>query len=194
MSIRFPQEAHLRDERRLIIRPFTEGDVEALWEFFNRLPLPVRRYAWEDFEHRETVERWARDLDYDKRVPLLALDGDNGGRRGAPHVPRRRPPAARGTHPVAARTPTTAAPASAPCFINDFMTIARDSGLKHLTCLLYPDLDEAAVVTLKEPWLRLLPHSRATASIRTGTRRTWSRWSSSCNEVRSRSLRSHDRT
>ncbi|MHC4955231.1 MAG: GNAT family N-acetyltransferase [Planctomycetota bacterium] len=147
MSIRFPQEAHLRDERRLIIRPFAEGDVDALWEFFKRLPLPVRRYAWEDFEHRDTVEKWARDLDYDKAVPLLALDGNRvvgearlKYREGGPlrlvgRIQWMLDPEFRGA-------------GLGTLFINDFITMARDSGLHHLTCILFPDLDESAVITL----------------------------------------------
>ena len=147
MSIRFPQEAHLRDERSLMIRPFGEGDVDALWEFFNRLPLPVRRNAWEDFEHRETVEQWARDLDYDKAVPLLALQGekvvgearlfyrDGGPLRLVGWIQWLLDPEYRG---VGLGT----------LLVNDFITMARESGLHHLTCMLFPDLEEAAVVTL----------------------------------------------
>ena len=159
MSIRFPQEAHLRDERRLMIRPFAEGDVDAVWEFFNRLPLPVRRYAWEDFEHRETVERWARDLDYDKAVPLLALDGDKvvgearltyrdgGPLRLVGRIQWLLEPEYRGA-------------GLGTLFVNDFMTIARDSGLKHLTCMLFPDLDEAATVTLQNLGFEAFPIPR----------------------------------
>ena len=147
MSIRFPQEAHLRDERRLIIRPFTENDVDALWEFFKRLPLAVRRWAWEDFEHRDTVERWARDLDYDKRVPLLALDGDRVV--GEARLMYRDGGPLRLVGRIQwLLDPEYLGAGLGTLFINDFMTIARDSGLKHLTCLLYPDLDEPAVATL----------------------------------------------
>jgi len=159
MSIRFPQEAHLRDERRLLIRPFAEGDVSAVWEFFNRLPVPIRRYAWDDFERRETVEAWARDLDYDKAVPLLAMDGDKvvgearltyrdgGPLRLVGRIQWLLEPEYRGA-------------GLGTLFVNDFMTMARDSGLKHLTCMLFPDLDEAAMVTLQNLGFESFPIPR----------------------------------
>lgn len=147
MSIRFPQEAHLRDERRLIIRPFTEADVGSLWEFVERLPTQIRRFAWEDFEHRETVTEWARTLDYDKAVPLLAMNGtkvvgearlvyrENGPLRLVAWIQWMIDPTYRG---VGLGT----------LLVNDFITMARDSGLKHLTCMLIPDHEEDAVNTL----------------------------------------------
>ena len=147
MSIRFPQEAHLRDERRLLIRPFTEADVDALWEFIERLPTDIRRFAWEDFEHRETVVKWARDLDYDKAVPLLAVDGtkvvgearlvyrDGGPLRLVGWIQWLLDPEYRGA-------------GLGTILVNEFIRMARDSGLRHLTCMLIPDFEADAVKTL----------------------------------------------
>jgi len=148
MSIRFPQEAHLRDERRLIIRPFTESDVDILWDFLQRLPADARRFAWEDFEHKETVSEWARDLDYDKAVPLLAIDGtkvvgearlvyrDGGPLRLVGWIQWMLDPEYRGA-------------GLGTLLVNDFITMARESGLRHLTCMLIPDHEQDAVKTLK---------------------------------------------
>ena len=148
MSIRFPQEAHLRDERRLIIRPFTEADVDSLWEFIERLPSDIRRFSWEDFLHRETVLEWARDLDYDKAVPLLAIDGtkvvgearlvyrDAGPLRLVGWIQWLLDPEYRGA-------------GLGTLLVNDFVTMARDSGLRHLTCMLIPDHEADAVDTLR---------------------------------------------
>src|SRR6476661_9144121 len=44
MPTRYPQEAVLRDGRRLLVRPFTENDVDSLYEFFLHLPQEVRRF------------------------------------------------------------------------------------------------------------------------------------------------------
>ena len=74
MAIRYPQEAVLRDGRRLLVRPFTENDVEALYQFFLRLPSEVRRFAWDRIDSRALVESWGRELDYSKVLPLLALE------------------------------------------------------------------------------------------------------------------------
>src|SRR5437764_11254906 len=75
MSNRYPLQAVLRDGRRLLIRPFTENDVDALYEFFLRLPREVRRFAWDRIDNRSLVESWGRELEYSKVLPLLAFDG-----------------------------------------------------------------------------------------------------------------------
>ena len=64
MPIRYPQEAVLRDGRRLLVRPFAEPDVGALYEFFMRLPADVRRFAWDRIDSKALVESWGRELDY----------------------------------------------------------------------------------------------------------------------------------
>src|SRR5262249_52153753 len=75
MQARFPQEAVLRAGRPALIRPFTQHDTEALYAFFQRLPITIRRFAWDRIDSRALVETWGRELDYDKVLPLLALDG-----------------------------------------------------------------------------------------------------------------------
>ena len=75
MPHRFPQEAVLRDGRRVMLRPFAKRDVAALYEFFQRLPEENRRFAWHRIDDRAVVERWGVELDYEKVMPLLALDG-----------------------------------------------------------------------------------------------------------------------
>jgi hypothetical protein len=75
MPERFPQEAVLRDGRRLLVRPFNGHDTDALYQFFQHLPVEVRRFAWDRIDNRALVESWGRELDYDKVLPLLALDG-----------------------------------------------------------------------------------------------------------------------
>ena len=75
MPHRFPQEAVLRDGRRVLLRPFARKDVNALYDFFQRLPESSRRFAWDRVDDRATVERWGVELDYEKVFPLLALHG-----------------------------------------------------------------------------------------------------------------------
>ena len=74
MSDRFPQEAVLRDGRRLLLRLFNENDVENLYQFFHHLPEDVRRFAWDRINNRALVESWGRELDYSKVLPVLAYD------------------------------------------------------------------------------------------------------------------------
>ena len=73
MPQRFPQEAVLRNGARVLIRPFTERDTEALWQFFHRLPPDVRRLAWDNIDDRGVVEHWGHNIDYFKALPLIAL-------------------------------------------------------------------------------------------------------------------------
>jgi GNAT superfamily N-acetyltransferase len=149
MPERFPQEAVLRDGRRLLIRPFTEHDVDGLFHFFQRLPEGVRRFAWDRIDSRALVEGWGRELDYSKVFPLLALDGNKvvadatlHRRDGSPlrlvgRVKWLIDPEYRG-----AGLGTT--------LVNKFIDIARGNGLRHLTCMLISDLEADAVRTLSD--------------------------------------------
>lgn len=148
MPYRFPQEAGLRDARRVLIRPFTKRDVEALHAFFVQLPEQYQRYAWDDITKRETVERWAEELDYDRAVPLLALEGTKVVADATLHYRERGPlrlvgrikwlidPAYRGVG-----LGTT--------LVGIFVQLARESGLRHLTCMLIADLEADAIETLR---------------------------------------------
>ncbi|HVR43006.1 MAG TPA: GNAT family N-acetyltransferase [Thermoanaerobaculia bacterium] len=145
----YPVEAALRDGRRVLIRPFSERDVDALYDFFMRLPVESRRFAWDRIEDRATVEGWGRNIDYGKTLPLLALDGTKivadatlHRRRGGPLrlVGRIRwliDPEYRG---VGLGT----------VLVNQFITIGRQNGLRHLNCMLISDLESDAVRTLQE--------------------------------------------
>ena len=75
MYTRYPQEAVLRDGRRVLIEPFQERHTEALYEFFQRLPEATRRLAWDRIDSRALVESWGRSIDYGKVFPLLAVNG-----------------------------------------------------------------------------------------------------------------------
>ncbi|MGH9363444.1 MAG: GNAT family N-acetyltransferase [Thermoanaerobaculia bacterium] len=148
MPQRFPQEAFLRDGRRLLIRPFAAHDVDALYDFFQRLPLEVRRFAWDKIDRRTLVETWGQELDYAKVFPLLALDGRNvvadatlHRRDGSPlrlvgRIKWLIDPAYRGL-------------GLGTVLVNTFISMARANGLRHLTCMLVSDFEADAVETLR---------------------------------------------
>lgn len=148
MPHRYPQEAALRDGRRVLIRPFTENDVDSLHEFFKSLPIETRRFAWAPIDKRATVERWAENLDYAKALPLLALDGtkivadatlhrrEGGPLRLVGRVKWLLDPEYRGVG-----LGTT--------LVSLFIDIARENGLRHLTCMLISDVEADAVETLE---------------------------------------------
>ena len=72
---RYPKEITLRDGARVTFRPMVREDVDLLWDFFQRISPEDRMYLREDVAKKVEVERWARSLDYDAVLPVLALCG-----------------------------------------------------------------------------------------------------------------------
>lgn len=147
MPDNYPQEAVLRDGRRVLLRPFASNDVEPLHEFFTRLPPSYRRFAWDLIENKPLIESWGRNIDYSKTFPLLALTGkkivadatlhrrDGGPLRLVGRVKWLIDPEWRGA-------------GLGTLLVNHFITIGRRAGLRHLTCMLISDLEADAVKTL----------------------------------------------
>ena len=149
MPDRFPQEAALRDGRRVYIRRFENRDADALHEFFSRLPNDVRRFAWDDITDRKLVDSWAANIDYGKVLPVVAFDGERivadatlHRRKGGPlrlvgRIKWLLDPEFRG---VGLGT----------VLANDLISIARTEGLKHVSCMLVRDLEPDSIATLTE--------------------------------------------
>jgi len=145
---RYPQEATLRDGRRVHVRPFAAKDVDALYDFFHRMPLEYRRFAWDNVDSRALIETWGRELDYDKVFPLIAVDGsriiadatlhrrDGGPLRLVGRVKWMLDPAYRGA-------------GLGTLLVQQLIRIARERGLRHVSCMLISDLEADAVKTLE---------------------------------------------
>ncbi len=147
MPNRYPQEAALRDGRRVLIRPFNRRDTEPLHEFFLRLPEDARRFACDRIDDRNLVESWGQNLDYDKTFPLLAVNGTEIVADATLH--RRRG----GPLRLVGRIKWLIDPAFqsvglGTVLVNHFINIARNDGLRHLTCMLISDLEAEAIETL----------------------------------------------
>ena len=149
MSERFPQEALLRDGRRVLLRLFNENDTGSLYNFFQRLPHDVRRFAWDRIDNRALIESWGRELDYSKVLPVVAFDG---GKIVADATLHRR-------HGSPLRLvgrikwlidPEYRGLGLGTILVNNFISIARSNGLRHLTCMLISDLESDAVRTLSD--------------------------------------------
>ena len=148
MPHRYPQETILRDGRKVLLRPFTEKDVDALYTFFQHLPVAYRRFAWDPIENRAIVERWGREIDYAKALPILAFDGNRiiadatlHRRKGGPlrlvgRIKWMIDPAFRGVG-----LGTT--------LVNHLINIARERGLRHVNSMLISDLEADSVKTLE---------------------------------------------
>ncbi|MCL5885111.1 MAG: GNAT family N-acetyltransferase [Deltaproteobacteria bacterium] len=70
---RYPKEITLKDAARVTFRPMVPEDADRLWDFFRRIPPEDKMYFREDVDRREEVDRWARNLDYDTVLPVLAV-------------------------------------------------------------------------------------------------------------------------
>ncbi len=148
MPKRFPQEAVLRDGRRVLIRPFGEQDTDALWAFFQTLPPNIRRFAWHNVEDRALIESWGRNVDYSAVLPLLAIDEK---RVVADATLKRREG---GPLRMVGRLswlldPEYRGQGLGTLLINNFISIGRSYGLRHLTCMLISDLEADAIRTLR---------------------------------------------
>jgi RimJ/RimL family protein N-acetyltransferase len=73
---RYPKEITLRDDARAVLRPMVPEDAGGLWDFLRHLPEIDKSHFHEDVDRREVVERWAKSLDYDAALPILAIQGD----------------------------------------------------------------------------------------------------------------------
>ena len=149
MPIRYPQEAVLRDGRRLLIRPFTENDVDALYDFFKHLSPEVRRFAWDRIDNRSLVESWGRELDYAKVLPLLAFDGKRVV-ADAPLHRRQGSPLRLVGRVKWLIDPEYRGAGLGTLLVNNFIATARYDGLRHLTCMLISDFEADAVKTLRD--------------------------------------------
>ena len=132
----------------MLLRPFAAKDVDGLYEFFQRLPIEYRRFAWDPIESKSLIESWGRDIDYAKAFPLIAIDGSRivadatlHRRSGGPlrlvgRIKWMLDPAWRGVGLGTA-------------LVNHFIRIGRENGLRHLNCMLISDLEADAVQTLQ---------------------------------------------
>ena len=72
----YQKEAILKDGTKILMRPMVAEDQEALYEFFKAVPEEEARYLRDDVKSRFVVEKWAKNLDYNKTLPILAIKDD----------------------------------------------------------------------------------------------------------------------
>jgi len=148
MLTRYPQEAVLRDGRRVLIEPFKQDHTAALFDFFQRLPEDARRLAWDRIDNRALVEAWGRNIDYGKAFPLLAF---NGTQIVADATLHRR---SGGPLRLVGRVKWLIDPeyrgiGLGSLLVNQFIDVARINGLRHLSCMLLSDVEDDAIRVLK---------------------------------------------
>jgi len=72
----YQKEAELKDGTKILLRPMVPEDQDALYVFFQGVHREVARYLRDDVTSRLVIEGWAKNLDYEKTLPILALKGD----------------------------------------------------------------------------------------------------------------------
>lgn len=72
----YQKEAQLKDGSKVFLRPMEKEDGEALYDFFKAVPDEEARYLRDDIKSRLVIEKWAKNLDYTKTLPILAIKGD----------------------------------------------------------------------------------------------------------------------
>jgi ribosomal protein S18 acetylase RimI-like enzyme len=70
---KYQKEAKLKDGTKLFLRPMVSEDQDALYTFFKSVPKEDARYLRDDVASRLIVEKWTKNLDYSKTLPVLAF-------------------------------------------------------------------------------------------------------------------------
>lgn len=72
----YPKKVPLRDGSKILLRPVVREDEEALYAFFKGLSEEDRLYLRDDVANREVIHGWMENLDYERVLPIVAIDGD----------------------------------------------------------------------------------------------------------------------
>jgi L-amino acid N-acyltransferase YncA len=72
MLEQYPKQVTLPDGSVVTLRPMTRDDQYALYNFFVNLDPEDRRYLRNVVTDRKLIEKWARNLNYDLVLPILA--------------------------------------------------------------------------------------------------------------------------
>lgn len=76
MSKEFPKQITLKDGTRVTIRPMVKGDADDLFGFFERVPREDRLFLRDDVIDIKVIQEWADSLDYEKVLPLVAIESE----------------------------------------------------------------------------------------------------------------------
>ncbi|MBN2328973.1 MAG: GNAT family N-acetyltransferase [Candidatus Omnitrophica bacterium] len=72
----YPKTVKLRDGQEIELRRMVEADEQALFDFFNSLGADDVAFLKEDVTNPKVIERWVKQIDYDRVIPILACKGN----------------------------------------------------------------------------------------------------------------------
>lgn len=70
---KYQKEVKLKDGNKILLRPMVTEDQDALYTFFKAVPKEDARYLRDDVASKILVEKWAKNLEYTRTLPILAL-------------------------------------------------------------------------------------------------------------------------
>ena len=70
------KEGKLKDGTIVTIRPMVSEDEESLYRFFKVLPDELLLFIRHNVKERSIIRDWAKRLNYDRVLPMIALVGD----------------------------------------------------------------------------------------------------------------------
>lgn len=73
MLKQYPKRAKLQDGTEVVLRLMVKDDERALFEFFQKVPKEDRLFLRDDVSDPQTARAWAKGLNYDRILPLVAL-------------------------------------------------------------------------------------------------------------------------
>jgi L-amino acid N-acyltransferase YncA len=72
----YPKQIVLKDGASVTLRPLEAADADQLVAFFQRIPENERWYLRHDVAVAETVRRWASTVNYDRVIPIVAVQNE----------------------------------------------------------------------------------------------------------------------
>ncbi|MFH2220268.1 MAG: GNAT family N-acetyltransferase [Pseudomonadota bacterium] len=69
----YQKKTTLKDGTKITLRPMVPEDKDALYEFFKGVDKEVARYLRDDVGSRLVIDKWSKNLDYEKTLPILAV-------------------------------------------------------------------------------------------------------------------------
>lgn len=70
----YPKEISFRDGSAVTVRPLEPGDADSLLDFFLSLPEEDRFFLKDDVTSPAVIREWTQHLNFDRALPLVALD------------------------------------------------------------------------------------------------------------------------
>lgn len=86
LSKSYPKTVKLKDGRSIVLRLLGSDDFEKLHAFFLAMTEEDRLFLRHDVHDPEVVRKWTEELDVERVIPLVALDGDRIVGTGSLHL------------------------------------------------------------------------------------------------------------